>query len=103
MKYKAKIEWFREIPTNKEIRYSPQISIKNNINSWHPYIEKRKDITVWSINVENEILLNSKETISIMYFKQPLAPISEIFINDVFELYEGNKMVALGVILETFY
>jgi len=103
MKFKAKIEWFRQIPSTDKIRYSPQISLKDNTSTWNPYIDKRKDITVWSVNVENETLFNNNYTISTMYFKQSLAPSDEIGINDVFELYEGARMVATGAILEIFY
>lgn len=70
-------------------KYAPIIKVINN-----PFKQNES----WSVFVNNRYFCNDKETLAEMCFLSENAPI-ELEADMEFELYEGIKLVAKGIVL----
>ena len=93
-KIKAKIFWIpyeqggrKEIPFSD--KYAPIIKIINPKFEYNDF---------WSIFVMNKSFVSENVTIANMEYLSDSAP-DNLSANTEFKLYEGNKMVATGVVL----
>ena len=96
--FKAKIKWISKanggrisgIPFGN--KYAPIIVVKNSAFDTN---------NSWSIFVETEEVCSDLETISKLTYLSDNAP-KNLFLNTEFELYEGAKLVATGIIIEDY-
>ena len=94
-RFKARIYWlFEKQGGRKEMpfgdKYAPIIKITKPLS-------KTKDF--WSVFVFNRKILNENETLSDLEYLSPMAP-DDLAKGVEFELREGNKLVATGIVLE---
>jgi len=96
----AKIKWLTKEQGGRQTlpqgdKYAPIIRIANPILKSSPWLDKDD---AWSLFVENKKSISDYETIAEIRYLSDKAP--DNLKKDVkFELYEGNKLVASGVVL----
>lgn len=100
MKYIAKISWLiadgggrkNGIPFNTD-KYAPIIRTDNRTNTY----------ATWSVVVNNYEMIDSTTTLAKVCYVFPNRAPNNLTPGLQFELYEGNKLVAYGEILEEFH
>jgi len=95
--FSAKIQWLSKAQGGRQSlpkgdKYGPIIKITNPV--------LKSDNNFWSLIVINKNEISENETIAEIKYLSDQAP-DNLGKNVEFELYEGNKLVANGIILDT--
>ena len=92
--YEARIYWLTEAEGGRKMlpcgdKYAPIIRFPNSPTNSEEY---------WSIFVNNKVLLNHSETLSVITYLSDYAP-DNLAVGVEFNLCEGKKVVARGIVV----
>lgn len=99
-RFEANIFWVPEDQGGRKSlpfgdKYAPQIYVTTSLDEMTTCHESKE---IWSIFVLNKQVVNKNETIAELEYLADTSP-DNLFTGTKFELREGNRLVATGIIL----